>query len=57
MECRVKLQRDSDGQFVCIPFELELPSEEVTIRKVGDQLIIESRKDNSTVAATDQAVD
>ena len=57
MERRVKLQRDSEGQFVCIPFEFEFPYEEVTIRKEGDRLIIEPRKDSSVITATDDAVD
>lgn len=40
MERRVKLQRDAEGQFVVIPPEFELLSDDVIIRKVGDGLII-----------------
>ena len=41
MKRPVKLHRDAEGQFVCIPSEFELPVEDVIIRKVGDKLIIE----------------
>jgi antitoxin VapB len=38
---RVKILRDDDGQFVCIPRDFELPGEDVVIRKEGDKLVIE----------------
>ena len=41
MERRVKLLRDGDGQFVCIPREFEFAGEAAVIRKEGDNLIIE----------------
>jgi antitoxin VapB len=41
MERRVKLLRDGDGQFVCIPSEFEFAGEAAVIRKEGDNLIIE----------------
>lgn len=41
MKIPVKIQRDSDGQFVCIPPEFKFPFEEAILRKVGDKLIME----------------
>ena len=41
MKRRVKLLRDGDGQFVCIPREFEFLGEDVIIRKTGEKLIIE----------------
>jgi antitoxin VapB len=41
MELPVKLLRDAEGQFVCIPSEFELPGEDAIMRKEGDKLIIE----------------
>jgi len=41
MKFPVKLRRDAEGQFVCIPSQFELPNEDVIIRKVSDKLIIE----------------
>ncbi len=41
MKRPVKLRRDAEGQFVCIPSQFELISEDVIIRKEGDKLIIE----------------
>lgn len=41
MERRVKLLRDSEGQFVCIPHDLRFPGEDAIIHKEGAKLIIE----------------
>ena len=41
LERRVKLFRIGPDQVVEIPIQFELPTDEVTIRKEGDQLIIE----------------
>jgi virulence-associated protein VagC len=53
----VKLQRDAVGQFVVIPPEFELPSDDVIIGKVGDRLSIEPYKESSQLAEADQAAD
>ena len=54
MKVPVKLRRDADGQFVCIPSWFELHSEDVIIRKVGDKLIIEPRAAKKAVAFISQ---
>ena len=41
MKLPVKLQRDAEGQYVCIPTAFELPGEDAIVRKEGDMLIIE----------------
>lgn len=41
MEIPVKLRRDAEGQFVCIPSEFELPAEDVIIRREGNKVVIE----------------
>ena len=44
---RVKLYRIDGEQAVDIPPEFELPGDEVVMRKEGDRLIIEPKKDLS----------
>lgn len=41
MKHRVKLLRDADGPFICIPKEFFPQSEDVIIQKEGDRLIIQ----------------
>ncbi len=41
LERNVKLMRKGKEQIVCIPAELEFASDEVTIRREGNRLIIE----------------
>ncbi len=50
---RVKLSRSGEGQIVQIPKELELAVDEVLIRKVGDQLIVEPVPKKSLIELLD----
>ena len=46
----VKLFRNGRNQAVRIPREFELPGDEAVMRKVGDQLIIETPKKKMTLS-------
>jgi antitoxin VapB len=50
---RVKLSRSGEVQVVQIPKELELTVDEVLIRKVGDQLIVEPVPEKSLIELLD----
>jgi antitoxin VapB len=45
----VKLFRNGRNQAVRIPREFELPGDEAVMRKIGDQLIIETPKKKMTL--------
>lgn len=46
----VKLFRNGRNQAVRIPREFELPGDEAVMRKIGDQLIIETPKRKMTLS-------
>ena len=49
-ERHARLLRSGDSQVVEIPRDLELPGDEVILRKQGDRLIIEPVKQQSRLA-------
>ena len=58
MKRLVKIQKDDEGQFVCIPAEFDFPGDDAVMRKVGDRLIIEPvRPKPRPSLSTDEALD